>query len=55
MSLLLHQYFLRVKQEHTKIQGIGAGFVPDVLNTEIYDEIFKAENEDAFAAAKTSC
>lgn len=35
-----------------KIQGIGAGFVPDVLNTGIYDEIFKAENEDAFAAAK---
>ena len=35
-----------------KIQGIGAGFVPDVLNTKIYDEIFEAENEDAFAAAK---
>lgn len=35
-----------------KIQGIGAGFVPDVLNTEIYDEIFKAGSEDAFAAAK---
>ena len=35
-----------------KIQGIGAGFVPDVLNTEIYDEIFKASNEDAFATAK---
>lgn len=35
-----------------KIQGIGAGFVPDVLNTEIYDEIFKVENEDAFTAAK---
>ena len=35
-----------------KIQGIGAGFVPDVLNTEIYDEIFKAENEDAFAEGK---
>ena len=35
-----------------KIQGIGAGFVPDVLNTKIYDEVFKAENEDAFAAAK---
>lgn len=35
-----------------KIQGIGAGFVPEVLNTKIYDEIFKAENEDAFAAAK---
>ena len=35
-----------------KIQGIGAGFVPDVLNTHIYDEIFKAGNEDAFAAAR---
>ena len=35
-----------------KIQGIGAGFVPEVLNTDIYDEVFKAEAEDAFAAAK---
>ncbi len=35
-----------------KIQGIGAGFVPDVLNTKIYDEIFKAPNEKAFEAAK---
>ena len=35
-----------------KIQGIGAGFVPKVLNTKIYDEIFKAEAQDAFAAAK---
>ncbi len=35
-----------------KIQGIGAGFVPKVLNTEVYDEVFRAENEDAFAAAK---
>ncbi|SDB53571.1 cysteine synthase A [Ruminococcaceae bacterium FB2012] len=35
-----------------KIQGIGAGFVPDVLNTKIYDEIIKVANEDAFAAAK---
>ena len=35
-----------------KIQGIGAGFVPDVLNTEVYDEVFKAANEDAFATAK---
>lgn len=35
-----------------KIQGIGAGFVPEVLNTSVYDEIFKAESEDAFAAAK---
>ena len=35
-----------------KLQGIGAGFVPDVLNTNVYDEIYKAENEEAFAAAK---
>lgn len=35
-----------------KIQGIGAGFVPDVLNTEIYDEILKADNESAFEYAK---
>ncbi len=35
-----------------KIQGIGAGFIPEVLNTSIYDEIFKADSEDAFAAAK---
>ncbi|MBR4513470.1 MAG: cysteine synthase A [Lachnospiraceae bacterium] len=35
-----------------KIQGIGAGFVPDVLNTGVYDEIFRAKSEDAFAAAK---
>ncbi len=35
-----------------KIQGIGAGFVPDVLNTGIYDEIIAVENEDAFAAGK---
>ena len=35
-----------------KIQGIGAGFVPDVLNTGVYDEVFRATNADAFAAAK---
>ena len=35
-----------------KIQGIGAGFVPEVLNTEIYDEIITVENEDAFAAGR---
>ena len=35
-----------------KIQGIGAGFIPDTLNTEIYDEIFKASHEDAFETAK---
>ena len=35
-----------------KIQGIGAGFVPEVLNTKIYDEIITIANEDAFAASK---
>lgn len=35
-----------------KIQGIGAGFVPKVLNTDIYDEIITVQNEDAFAASK---
>lgn len=35
-----------------KIQGIGAGFVPDVLNTKVYDEVIRVSNEDAFAKAK---
>ena len=35
-----------------KIQGIGAGFVPDVLNTKVYDEIITVENDDAFATGK---
>lgn len=35
-----------------KIQGIGAGFVPDILNTKIYDEVIKVSNEDAFALGK---
>ena len=35
-----------------KIQGIGAGFVPEVLNTSVYDEVITVENEDAFAAGK---
>lgn len=36
-----------------KLQGIGAGFVPDTLDTDIYDEIFPVENEDAFAASRS--
>ena len=36
-----------------KIQGIGAGFVPDTLNTGIYDEIITVENEDAFETGRT--
>lgn len=35
-----------------KIQGIGAGFVPDVLDTQVYDEVFPVSNEDAFATGK---
>ena len=35
-----------------KIQGIGAGFVPDTLDTSVYDEIIAVENEDAFAFGK---
>ena len=35
-----------------KIQGIGAGFVPDVMNTKVYDEIITVENDDAFATGK---
>lgn len=35
-----------------KIQGIGAGFIPEILNTNIYDEIITVENEDAFATGK---
>lgn len=35
-----------------KIQGIGAGFVPDVLNTKVYDEVITIENDDAFAEGK---
>ncbi|MBR2175925.1 MAG: cysteine synthase A [Clostridia bacterium] len=36
-----------------KIQGIGAGFVPDILDTEVFDEIITVENEDAFETGKT--
>lgn len=35
-----------------KIQGIGAGFVPDVLNTDVFDEIIPVSNEDAFETGK---
>ena len=36
-----------------RIQGIGAGFVPSILNTYVYDEVFKVENEDAFETSRT--
>jgi cysteine synthase A len=42
-----------VKGPHP-IQGIGAGFIPDILNTKIYDEIIRVKNEDAFAMARRS-
>ena len=35
-----------------KIQGIGAGFIPDILNTKVYDEVITIENEDAFIEGK---
>ncbi|MDR2089559.1 MAG: pyridoxal-phosphate dependent enzyme, partial [Clostridiales Family XIII bacterium] len=35
-----------------KIQGIGAGFVPDTLNTDVYDEIIKVKNDDAFLTGR---
>ena len=35
-----------------KIQGIGAGFVPDTLDTEVYDEVMKIENDEAFEAGR---
>ncbi|MGI5878045.1 MAG: pyridoxal-phosphate dependent enzyme, partial [Christensenellales bacterium] len=38
-----------------RIQGIGAGFVPDVLNTAVYDEVIAVRDEDAFAAARELC
>lgn len=47
-----HRYFHTGKGGPHKIQGIGAGFVPDVLNTTVYDEIFTVENDDAFATGK---
>jgi cysteine synthase A len=40
-----------VKGPHP-IQGIGAGFIPDVLNTKIYDEVIRVKNEDAFQTAR---
>ena len=40
------------KSGPNKIQGIGAGFVPDVLNTKVYDEVIRVVNEDAFSASK---
>ena len=52
MSLQLLRCFPRVRGGAHKIQGIGAGFVPDVLNTKIYDEVVTVENDDAFAGAK---
>ena len=51
-SLQHLRYFPKVRAELTKIQGIGAGFVPDVLNTQVYDEIITIENDDAFEKAK---
>ena len=45
-------HLTREKAASHKIQGIGANFVPSVLNTSIYDEIYKADHEEAYEAAK---
>ena len=42
---------MRLRAGAHKIQGIGAGFVPKVLNTDVYDEVFPVQNEDAFSTA----
>lgn len=47
-----HRVLSEGKSGAHKIQGIGAGFVPDILNTKIYDEVIKVSNEDAFALGK---
>ena len=41
-----------IKISDKQIQGIGAGFVPEVLDTKVYDEVFKASNQDAFETAR---
>ena len=41
-----------IKEQSHKIQGIGAGFVPEVLNTGVYDEVIPVTNDDAFATGK---
>ncbi len=51
-SLKRRLFFPAARAGPHKIQGIGAGFVPDVLNTKVYDEIIPIPNEDAFAASK---
>ena len=42
----------RIRARFDPIQGIGAGFVPDVLNTKIYDEVIRVKNDDAFQTAR---
>lgn len=51
-SQQVHRLLSEGKGGPHKIQGIGAGFVPEVLNTSIYDEIITIDNEDAFAVGK---
>ena len=52
MSRPARPFFPRALPDRHKIQGIGAGFVPDTLDTKVYDEIITIENEEAFEAGR---
>mgnify|MGYP000107998344 CR=1 FL=1 len=52
MNLQHLQYYQKEQLEHIRFRGIGAGFVPDTLNTKIYDEVITIENEDAFTEGR---
>ena len=52
LSRSRRQFFQKEFRERIKVQGIGAGFVPEILNTNVYDEIIAVSDEDAFATGK---
>jgi cysteine synthase len=52
LYILLNPIISYQAKKSSKIQGIGAGFIPEVLNTEIYDEIITVENELAFETSR---
>ncbi|MCA9447473.1 MAG: pyridoxal-phosphate dependent enzyme, partial [Candidatus Omnitrophica bacterium] len=50
--LAQHRAGRKIRPGYTAIQGIGAGFVPEILNTSVYDEVIKVSNEDSFTTAQ---